>query len=726
MSLFRALKAKLFNSRENHHEPKDSKPLNPPQDQQPASSSNAADFQRHFSLSISASEADATSPEENAASDMVIYHYQAPQTIELLGWEREHESCAFHETQFNRLEIIHKTNGLEKHFWLAKEKVCSIIPKNTQGSYPQAAATLWQVEFNNIDALLISHFTIDSHQIVQGDIQDYASLTGKLHRTFHQIDTEQGLRILRIVTQVPDLTQAVDSNYFGEREGVTRQFDALGTLLFEGHFINDQQLGQQTWYDHDGRINQREDRHPNGMFISHYYEDGQLKETAELDSDGRYINTLIRYYPSGQVQLIRPLLTDTLHGIEKQYYQDGSLEAERHYDQGREYQATWHHANGVIKQKMSTDHSGKVIEEFYDTGKPAWRESFNANGKLQGESLKWHPNGQLEEQNYFVNGKEQGTALWYHDNGQLALEIDLKNGLREGKFRSYFPSGVLSAEGQYKDNLSIAPFIEYYENQQIQMYLPHTAGNRDGTARWFYEDGTIRSISVYEVRDGQGYLKESSFYNEQGVLASYQHHSNTRCGYILDNNQREYYQEGIADTRIEYDENGAIRWLLTRTMGDNFSAKTLSPEGAILETGTIKILDDNYTDIGHWQRFNAQGQVNREVWLDDQGVLIESRHYFDANENGSESTPDIYQAEAAVLSYQLKYDPASKLYGMKRYHPNGRLAEEGNLNIQGQEKFWVGIHNQYDEQGKLKLSETYTMAGEPIEHTTNSSSIMFN
>jgi len=63
---------------------------------------------------------------------------------------------------------------------------------------------------------------------------------------------------------------------------------------------------------------------------------------------------------------------------------------------------------------------------------------------------------------------------------------------------------------------------------------------------------------------------------------------------------------------------------------------------------------------------------------------------------------------------------------MKRYHPNSHIAEEGNLQIQGEEQFWVGIHNQYDEQGKLKLSETYTMAGEPIEHTTSTNAILLN
>ena len=799
MSLFRALKAKLFPSNQTSRDPKDihlqteSQTLSQEQDLTQEPSVAAPLFQRYFSLKIHATKADAASCEENADHGLTLYHYDTPQVIELLGWENANECCEFHHTEFDRLEISNQFPFPEQHFWLDKVKVCSITPKkNSQ------IKALWQVELNNLDALLISHFTLDADNIVQGDIQDYASLTGQLHRTFHQLNTEDGAGILRIITQSPGLTQAVDSNYFGERNGVTRQFNALGTLLFEGNFINDQQLGTQTWYDHEGKINQIEDRHPQGQFIQYFYGNGQLKETAEQDSNGYYINTLTRYYESGQIQLIRPLVQDVIHGIEKQYYPDGSLEAERYYNQGYEYEAVWYHPNGAIKQKVFNDVTGKVIEEFYDSGKPAWREPFNTEGQLHGEHVKWYPNGQIEEKIYFEDGKEQGMALWYHDNGQLALEIYLEKGLREGLFRSYYKSGVLSAEGQYKNNLSVAPFIEYHENQQIQMYLPHTRGNRDGTARWFYEDGTIRTISEYEVRDGQGYLKESSFYNNKGILESYQSHSNTRCGYNLDNNQREYYQEGIADTRIEYYEDGAIRWLLTRTQGDLFSSKSLSPQGLILETGTIQITNGRYLDIGHWQRFTPQGKVYREAWLDEQGQLIESRHYFDFHENiatqedeepewdspenpsydydeddadgqsngpnnrtddsehhASNSRNNAYlsrqkyhapngntttkqredktiavdvaaHTEEPILAYHLKFDDESKLYAMKRYHHNRQIAEEGNLQIQGQEQFWVGIHNQYDEQGKLKLSETYTMAGEPIEHSTSTSRIVLN
>ncbi|MCL1088151.1 toxin-antitoxin system YwqK family antitoxin [Shewanella profunda] len=746
MSLFRALKAKLFNSSENYSAQQDT----PPQIASPESPLEPAHFHRHFSLKIHATEALATSQEQDIARGINIYHYDSPQLIELLGWELVNESCSFHSTQFDRLEISNQTNEPEQHFWLGKEKVCSVIP-----TIPNQPNMLWKVELYNIEALLISRFNIDPHFIVCGDIQDHASLTGKLQRTFHEVEDEHGISSLRVITQTPKLTQVVESNYFGERDGISRQFDALGTLLFEGHFIQDQQVGLQTWFHHTGKINYSEDRRPNGMFITRYHDHGNISETAEIDSDGAYINTLTRFYESGNVQLTRPMVADQIHGIEYLYYNNGSLEAERYYDQGYEYQAFWYHSNGVLKQKMLADSAGKTIEEFYESGQLAWREQFNPAGELHGEHVKWYPNGQLEEKIYFENGKEQGMANWYHDNGQLALEIYLENGLREGLFKSYYKSGVLSAEGQYKNNLSISPFTEYYENQQIQMYLPHTQGYRDGTARWFYEDGTIRTISEYEVRDGQGYLKESSFYNKQGILESYQSHSNTRCGYNLENNQREYYQQGIPDTRIEYYEDGTIRWLLTCIQDNLFTAKSLSRNGTILETGTIQITEQRYLDIGHWQRFTPQGQLLREVWLDEQGQLIESRHYFDFNENTTAQDDDEAEShngknvsdgdtaakqaqEEAVpvvttrstetlrLSYHLKFDDESKLYTLKRYHPNSHIAEEGNLQIQGQEQFWVGIHNQYDDQGRIALSETYTMNGERIEQATNTSSIVLN
>ena len=233
MSLFRALKAKLFPSSQTSRDPKDihlqTEPQAPSQAQEQTQEPlvTAPLFQRHFSLKIHATKADATACEENAHHSLTLYHYDTPRVIELLGWENANECCDFHQTEFDRLEIGNQSPFPEQHFWLGKEKVCSIIPKKSD-----LVKELWQVELNNLEALLISHFTLDADNIVQGDIQDYASLTGQLHRTYHQLHSEDGAGMLRIITQSPGLTQAVDSNYFGERNGISRQFDALGTLLF--------------------------------------------------------------------------------------------------------------------------------------------------------------------------------------------------------------------------------------------------------------------------------------------------------------------------------------------------------------------------------------------------------------------------------------------------------------------------------------------------------------
>ncbi|WP_249269578.1 hypothetical protein [Shewanella sp. SACH] len=112
--------------------------------------------------------------------------------------------------------------------------------------------------------------------------------------------------------------------------------------------------------------------------------------------------------------------------------------------------------------------------------------------------------------------------------------------------------------------------------------------------------------------------------------------------------------------------------------------------------------------------------------FDDESKLYSMKRYHPNSHIAEEGNLQIQGEEQFWVGIHNQYDEQGKLYSMKRYHPNSHIAEEGNLQIQGEAQFWVGIHNQYDEQGKLKLSETYTMAGEPIEHTTSTNAILLN
>ena len=80
MSLFRALKAKLFPSSQTSRDPKDihlqTEPQAPSQEQEQTQEPSVAVplFRRHFSLKIHTTKADATACEENADHGLTLYH----------------------------------------------------------------------------------------------------------------------------------------------------------------------------------------------------------------------------------------------------------------------------------------------------------------------------------------------------------------------------------------------------------------------------------------------------------------------------------------------------------------------------------------------------------------------------------------------------------------------------------------------------------------------------
>ena len=67
---------------------------------------------------------------------------------------------------------------------------------------------------------------------------------------------------------------------------------------------------------------------------------------------------------------------------------------------------------GVLYEKFSNiPFTGQVSEKAFD-GKVK-------NGKVEGEVLSYHENGQLKSKSNYKNGKREGEVLSYHENGQL-------------------------------------------------------------------------------------------------------------------------------------------------------------------------------------------------------------------------------------------------------------------------------------------------------------------
>ena len=94
----------------------------------------------------------------------------------------------------------------------------------------------------------------------------------------------------------------------------------------------------------------------------------------------------------------------------------------------------------------------KKFTETPFTGKIIGREQGRIkNGKRDGAWVKYHDNGQLNNQGSYKNGEKGGDWVWYHDNGQLEVKGSYKNGKEEGDWVWYNDNGQLEEKGSWRN-----------------------------------------------------------------------------------------------------------------------------------------------------------------------------------------------------------------------------------------------------------------------------------
>ena len=82
-----------------------------------------------------------------------------------------------------------------------------------------------------------------------------------------------------------------------------------------------------------------------------------------------------------------------------------------------------------------------------------------------------------DEEIYFEGSPFNGIEIWEED-GKIQLST-IKNGFENGLYQSFYSNGKLQFMGDYINGL-----------------------NRNGVWRWWYENGQLRSIMIYDGTDG--------------------------------------------------------------------------------------------------------------------------------------------------------------------------------------------------------------------------------
>ncbi|MFP4027397.1 MAG: toxin-antitoxin system YwqK family antitoxin [Candidatus Brocadiia bacterium] len=113
-------------------------------------------------------------------------------------------------------------------------------------------------------------------------------------------------------------------------------------------------------------------------------------------------------------------------------------------------------------------------------------------GKVHGTVQVFYPDGEVMAKVPYVHGKQEGVSKSFSEEGKLTQVVLYKKGKREGKMIQYWP-----------------------KTGKKKKVVPCENGMVDGTARLFYDDGTLKAEMPFREDTLHGVEKR---YDEDGEL----------------------------------------------------------------------------------------------------------------------------------------------------------------------------------------------------------------
>ena len=87
-------------------------------------------------------------------------------------------------------------------------------------------------------------------------------------------------------------------------------------------------------------------------------------------------------------------------------------------------------------------------------------------GKLDGTSMEYYPDGQIKSEFIFVAGQRQGIQHQYHANGNLKSIWSYQNDMKHGTNKMFFENGDLLGAWDYKEGKKIGEPILFSASSQ--------------------------------------------------------------------------------------------------------------------------------------------------------------------------------------------------------------------------------------------------------------------
>lgn len=124
------------------------------------------------------------------------------------------------------------------------------------------------------------------------------------------------------------------------------------------------------------------------------------------------------------------------------------------------------------------------------------RQNINENGELDGESISYYKNGQLESKGNYVNKLRTGNWEFYWYTGQLQSKGSYKEGKCDGEWKEYVDAHLHSVYN-YKEGILEGSSECHFSNGLLNWKGNYKNGKEEG--EWNYYDiyGNISGKGSY-------------------------------------------------------------------------------------------------------------------------------------------------------------------------------------------------------------------------------------
>jgi uncharacterized protein len=174
------------------------------------------------------------------------------------------------------------------------------------------------------------------------------------------------------------------------------------------------------------------------------YEDGKIRSerTVSILSDDSHVNdgTYVEFYPDGQKFCEGKYVKGVMEGEWNYWHPKGQLCKTITFKDGKpDGSFEVFRPDGTLEAVQSFKDGIRDGEwvSYKEDGKTAKVKATLAQGKIHGERLSYHENGEVRQRATFVNGQLDGPMVEFDEAGKKIAEATFKEGKVQGQIERF-------------------------------------------------------------------------------------------------------------------------------------------------------------------------------------------------------------------------------------------------------------------------------------------------